>query len=343
MAKNLPDIMNLFPGGMATLGEYNALYDLRPLIEKYGGPEYVAETGPQGPYLGEYKGKILGATWGYFVQGIFYNKDYFDKNNIVVPNTWDEFEKLLLSLKAQGVVGMEPWFNMADGPTSFPYDVFGWRLVGAGGKLADSQGKPLFNSPEGATALSYWARLVSEGVLGPNPTGNSIQQGRGDFCSGKVPMILDGPWIKATCDSLGGDFTIGMFPHLCGEKTCGVLALPQYLAIGANSKHPEAAFLFAKYMESNAVTTDWANTFGMTTTNPAFFALPANASDPIFAPMAVQFADKDNGVYPLVPNEDAIDRMMMEEFQKVVLQNEPVDTALKNMESQWLSLMAIAQ
>lgn len=342
-AKDLPDIIQTFSGWMATLGEYNALYDLKPLIDSSTDAEYIANTGATGPYLGTYKGEVLGASWGFFVKGIYYNTKYFEDNNLEVPTTWAEFEELLKTLKATGLEGFSPIFDMIDGPTQFPYDYFGWRLVGAGGHMVDDEMKAAFNSPEGKLALEYWKRLNDEGLLGPNPTGESTQQARGDFCSGKVPMILDGPWIKSTCETLGGTFTIGLFPQLCGEKTCGILAMPQYLSVAANSEHPEAAFEFIQYMQSDAVTSDWTKTYSMTTTNPAYFGLSEVSSDPILGPMAVQFGDPDNGAYPAVPNAEAIQQAMMSEFQSVLLLDVPIETALANMEAKWNELMVITE
>ena len=342
-AGDLPDVFATSGGWPATLSEWNALYDLRPIIEKYGDAEYTKNTGALGPYaLGTYKGKVVGATWGLFTYGLFYNRDYFEKNNLKVPTSWAELEDLLRTVKQQkNIYGMSAVWDKAEGPTQFPYMYYGWRVRGAGGNMVDAQGKPAFNSAEGKIGLEYWKRLYDQGLISPNAEATSVQQARGDFCSGKTLMIIDGPWIKGTCETLKSDFTIAMVPGLCGEKTCGSSTIVQFLSVGANSKHPEAAFQFIKYMQSTEVTLDWGKTWGMTTANPAYLALPENQSDPIMGVVAKVNADKDNYGIPSLPNQDAISAMVLNEWQKVLLENKSIDLALKDMETQWIELMKI--
>jgi ABC-type glycerol-3-phosphate transport system substrate-binding protein len=343
-AGDMPDVFATHPAWLATLSEWNALYDLRPIIEKYSDAEYIQNTGAQGPYdLGTYKGKVTGAIWGYFTYGLFYNKDYFDQNNLNVPTTWDEFETLLRKLRDEyNIYGFAPIWSTPEG-TNYLYIEWGWRDAGAGGRIYDDQSEPAFNSTEGKLSLEYWKHLYDEDLLVPNAEAMTVQQARGDFCSGKVPMIIDGPWIKGTCDSLGGTFTIAMVPGLCGEKTCGNMMTPQFLSVGANSEHPEAAFEFIKYMQSDEVTVDWGKTFGMTTANPAFLELPENQSDPIMGVVSEVSANKDNVSLPAVPNSEAILSMLLNEWQKVLLEGKSIDDAVKDMQTQWLDLMKVVE
>jgi putative chitobiose transport system substrate-binding protein len=342
---DMPDVFATHGAWLSSLGEWNALYDLRPIIEKYADAEYIQNTGAQGPYaLGTYKGKVLGATWGYFTYGLFYNKEYFEQNNLKVPSTWDELETLLRTVrKEKNIYGLSVVWGKAEGGDHWPYLQWGWRVRGAGGNMYDAEGKPAFNTPEGKLGMEYWKRLYDGDLISPNAEAMTVQQARGDFCAGKVLMIIDGPWIKGTCQTLGGKFTVAMVPGLCGEKTCGSAITPQFLSVGANSKHPEAAFEFIKYMQSDAVTIDWGKSFGMTTANPAFLELPENKSDPIMGVVLKVAANKDNLSLPSVPNTVAINKMLLDEWQKVLLEGKSIDAALKDMETQWLELMKVVE
>jgi len=340
-SEEMPDVFATHGSWLATLSEWNALYDLQEVIEENADDEYIENTGVMGPYYyGTYKGKVNGATWGYFVYGFFYNVEFFQENNLELPGTWDEFEELLRYLREEkDMYGISLVWSSPEGYSHFPYLQWGWRAANAGGKMYDEESKPAFNSPEGKLAMEYWKRLYDDDLISPNAEAMTVQQARGDFCSGKVPFIIDGPWIKGTCESLGGEFTVAMMPPICGEENCGSVVTFQYLSVGANSEHPEAAFEFIKYMQSDEVTIDWGKTYGMSTANMAYYELPETKADPVLGMIPEIAAVKENMMIPAITNKDAIDTMILEEWQAVLLEGKSIEDAIADMVAQWLELM----
>jgi ABC-type glycerol-3-phosphate transport system substrate-binding protein len=254
-SNEMPDVYGTWAGWTATLDKNGAIANLDPLIPQLDDPnKFVVDQGSMWPGIGQFNGKLEMVPWWLQAYGLFYNKEEFDKHGYKVPTTWDELTKLLEQMKKDGVNGMEmTWGVPAEAGIHFGYLQWMWRALGAGGNLADAAGNPVFNTPEGKLAMQYWADLYTKGLVMSSSSAASVQQNRGDFCAGKTLMIIDGPWMGATCASMKSTFTVVMAPGLCGEKTCGNVVYPWYFAIAENSKHKVEALKFVDYLTSDAV------------------------------------------------------------------------------------------
>jgi ABC-type glycerol-3-phosphate transport system substrate-binding protein len=212
---------------------------------------------------------------------------------------------------------------------------FPWRLVGAGGQMFDEYNQPLFNSPEGKIAMEYWKRLYDDDLISPNAESTTVQQSRGDFCSGKVPMLIgEGPWMGGTCESMGADFTVAMAPGLCGEETCGNNVLVTLLGISVSSEDPEAVFEFIKYLTSDDFTVEFAQEWGSTFMNPAYFELPETQEDPVMGVVPQLLEDPDNfSHWAPIPKGEEMYQRFLEIWQQVLLEDLPIEEALEQMEN----------
>jgi len=266
----MPDVYGTYAGWTASLDKNGAMADIEPLIPTLPDPaEFEANQGSMWRGIGEFNGRLIMAPWWLQSYGLFYNKEAFAEKGYTVPTTWDELRTLLEQMKADGVDGMEmTWGVPAEAGVHFLYLQWMWRLLGAGGALTDAAGNPAFNTPEGKAAMQYWADLYKDGLVMESSSAASVQQNRGDFCAGKTLMIIDGPWMGATCETMGSTFTVEMAPGLCGEKTCGNVVYPWYFAMAENSKNKEAALLFIDYLTSDAVASDFSKTFSISLANP---------------------------------------------------------------------------
>ena len=237
----MPDVYGTYAGWTASLDKNGAMADIEPLIPTLPDPaEFEANQGSMWRGIGEFNGRLIMAPWWLQSYGLFYNKEAFAEKGYTVPTTWDELRTLLEQMKADGVDGMEmTWGVPAEAGVHFLYLQWMWRLLGAGGALTDAAGNPAFNTPEGKAAMQYWADLYKDGLVMEGSSAASVQQNRGDFCAGKTLMIIDGPWMGATCETMGSTFTVEMAPGLCGEKTCGNVVYPWYFAMAENWKKKE--------------------------------------------------------------------------------------------------------
>jgi ABC-type glycerol-3-phosphate transport system substrate-binding protein len=341
-SNEMPDVYGTYAGWNATLDKNNALADLTPLIPQLNDPaKFVADQGVMWPGIGQFNGKLEMVPWWLQAYGLFYNKEEFDKRGYKVPTTWDELTKLLEQMKKDGVNGMEmTWGVPAEAGVHFGYLQWMWRALGAGGTLEDATGKPVFNSPEGKLAMQYWADLYTKGLVMQSSSAASVQQNRGDFCAAKTLMIIDGPWMGATCKSMKGTFTVVMAPGLCGEKSCGNVVYPWYFAVAENSKNKVEALKFIDYLTGDEVGSDFSKTFSISLANPIRYADADYKNDPITGKMQALLAAKGNAPLPPTMNAEEVQTMIGTEWQKVLFGQQTVDEAIVSIEKQWKEIIA---
>lgn len=333
----MPDVYGTYAGWTANLLDWGAMADLEPVIpELADAKEFEANQGSMWPEIGKFGGKLVQVPWWLQSYGLFYNKEEFEKRGYEVPKTWDDLRTLLEKMKADGVDGMQmTWGTPADAGLHFQYLQWMWRMLGAGGQLTDAQGNPTFNTPEGKLAMQYWADLYKDGLVMESSSAANVQQNRGDFCAGKTLMIIDGPWMGATCKTMGGKFTVEMAPGLCGEKTCGNVVYPWYFAVAENSKNKLAALKFIDYLTSDKVGSDFSKTFSISLANPVRYADDDYKNDPITGKMQELLAAKGNAPLPPTLNAEQVSNMVGEEWQKVLFGKQTVDEAIAAMEKNW--------
>ncbi len=134
-------------------------------------------------------------------------------------------------------------------------DIWGWWF---GGKHWDGDHTITANSPENVAAYdwiaSYPKRFGAESLLSFREASGNFASPQNPFFTGRVAMVLQGPWIYNYIKNYAPpDFEWGMaaFPSVDGERLKDVtLVETDALVIPAGAKHPNEAFEFIKYVNS---------------------------------------------------------------------------------------------
>ncbi|WP_431677668.1 extracellular solute-binding protein [Kitasatospora sp. KL5] len=138
----------------------------------------------------KYEGKTYGAPLVTDTLGLLYNKDLFAKAGITkAPATWDELKADAALLKEKA--GVDGFFMRAgDGYYAMPF------LFGEGTNMVDAPGKKItINSPEAVKAVeTYKSMFTSPGTVKADVTTDSYAHMMDAFNTGKVAMIIQGPW-----------------------------------------------------------------------------------------------------------------------------------------------------
>lgn len=159
-----------------------------------------------------YNGKVYGVNMGKVAfTGLFYNKKIFAEHNLKVPTTWDEFTKVVDTLKAAGVAPL----GFA-GKDVWPYNL---AVQGLSATVIPDQGEFIkglwtgdtkFTDPQAIEVLEkaqYLLQNAIDGVMGIDYA--SLP---GLFASGRVAMVADGTWNAPTIKSLDDGLEFGYFP-----------------------------------------------------------------------------------------------------------------------------------
>lgn len=233
-----PDIIEV-GGEVKLLAKANHLLDL-------SDEEFIADYTEPGllPYTSD--GKVYATPLQSWFEGIFYNKEIFEENNVEVPKTWDELIQISKTLNDNGVtpqiMGAQSWEPMMKQSIGVVNNEFY-------GKDGNDEFDEQFNAGEAFVAdawldaVTEWSKIIDEGILTEEMLGLSYDQALDEFATGKAAMWESGPWAVETILEKNPEIDLGMFPIPGIEEGDGWLigGPGSALAINAKSKHIEEA------------------------------------------------------------------------------------------------------
>src|SRR5215212_6037973 len=201
-----------------------------------------------------YQGHLWGLPIDGESTGLFYRKDLFAAAGIDhPPTTWEEFqtdvEKLTDPAKKQ--YGYEVFASEA------AYYWYPW-LYQAGGDLLSEDGKDVvFDSPEAQKAAEFYVNLAKYSP--PDYLNSNSYDGRVAFEQGKVAMYMAGSWLAGTIHSeapkLDDKWSTAPLPD--GPAGCKTTIAGDSLILLANSKNPDAAWLWIEYLSQKENLATW--------------------------------------------------------------------------------------
>jgi arabinogalactan oligomer / maltooligosaccharide transport system substrate-binding protein len=184
-SKGAPDIIRAEVGWTASWAKSQFLAPL-------DGTDALKDTGDITPSLlkqAQYQGKTYGAPFVTDSLGLMWNKEILKKAGFdKAPTTWDEVKKVSKAVKEKA--GVDGFQLRADAYFELPF------LFGEGTDMVDAAGKKItVNSPEAVKAVDQSkALLASPGVAKLDVTADSYAHMMDAFNTGKVAMIVQGPW-----------------------------------------------------------------------------------------------------------------------------------------------------
>lgn len=181
-------------------------------------------------------GKLWGLPKDFDTNGLWYNKELFDKAGVKYPDeswTWQDMRDAAKKLtdKSKGVFGVAAPISGQSGYYN--------TILQAGGKvLSDDKKKAEFDSPESVRGLQFWVDLVKDGSS-PSLKQMSDTEPVTMFMQGKVAMYQSGAyWAKRFYDDKAFRPKVGVAP-LPQDKQRATVTSGILNAGYAKSKHPE--------------------------------------------------------------------------------------------------------
>lgn len=186
---------------------------------------------------------LPGISW---FEGIFYNKEIFEQNNIALPTTFDEYIAVCKQFQEAGITplaaGLKSWEPMLKNSMAF---VTAEYLSTSEGKSFGADYREGKASLEGTwnPYIEKWSEMISEGIYTTDMTGIDHDQALEQFATGGAAMFCSGPWDLEAILAKNPDLQIDMMPFygtqssdgwLIGGPGCG-------FALNANSSKKEAA------------------------------------------------------------------------------------------------------
>jgi multiple sugar transport system substrate-binding protein len=196
---------------------------------------------------------------------LLYNKDMFKKAGLDPnhpPKNWDELKefskKLTIDKNKDGnfeQVGFFVPVFPAAGPLGswmvWQFMPFLWQA--GGDYVNDEQTNVLYSSDAGVRALKLWQQLYKEQNL---KTFTNLFENA--FVSENLAMAMDGPWNLPRYNDLLKHLNWGFAPLPAGPNSSATVVGGEYLAIFKQSKNPDAAWKFLKWMIRPEVQAFWS-------------------------------------------------------------------------------------
>lgn len=194
-------------------------------------------------------GKVYAIPKDFDTNGIFYNKELFDKAGLDYPTDdwtmedfWAACEALAAADLGEGCFPTAVNYNA--GQTNFNATIF----ANGGSVYNEDYTATCYSDPKTIEGITIWSDLVKEGY---SPTLEQMTDTNPDamFSAGKLAMYLAGDYMLAEFESnenIAGKFDIAQRPSFNGKKTDIINGLGY--AVFEGSKNAEAALEFVEYL-----------------------------------------------------------------------------------------------
>ena len=254
-----PDLAQCIETDAAKYYSSKALADLTPFINAADGLSGadLKDIFPAMLNAAKIKGTYFQFPFNKSTTVLYYNQDMFAAKGITnPPATWDEFfsDAAKLADPSKGVTGIE-------GPT---LDTFLSMLYEYGGQMYDNPTNPTkttINSAAGVKALTMWSDAIKSGAAKPLPAGNFADQV--DFQNQKTAMYMSTQVsYQFIVKPIGSKFKFAEAAFPAGDKGVKDEMFGANMCVFNKSANDvqHGAFLYIKYLTSEASTTKWAQT-----------------------------------------------------------------------------------
>lgn len=241
-----PDIIAIDNPDHAAFASRGAFLDLSPYVE--ASDQIDMDNYFDGPRSSlSWDGKPYGIPRASNTIALYYNKDLFREAGLdpdMPPETWDELldAARALTQPENDVYGIAFSAKASEEGT---FQFLPWVQM-TGGSFEN------INADGAAEALELWKAFFDEGLTSPDTLTRGQWDSTGTFNAGNAAMAVSGPWeLGRMSEEADFDWGVALLPTPEGGQRASALG-DFNVAIFANTEHPDEAFQFLEYMDSQA-------------------------------------------------------------------------------------------
>ena len=313
----------------------NPNFDAKDIIDGY--LQNIGVAGGEKGYLPGPTGSLFGLPFGAETSVLFYRSDIFEKHDLSVPETYDEFLELscLIPELEPGMGGVAS--RAASGHQAS--HAFLLHLSPLGGRVFDDAWEPRINDAQGVAAAEALKQIVDCGPEGSSAFGPA--EAANAFMQGQAAMFLDTIAYAPNFQDESRSSVVGNVGYAMHPK--GVMRASQTggfgLGIPSNAENKEAAFLLMQWLTSKEGDLAVAMAGG----NPSRFSTyeneELNAQFPWSATFgaALEYADPD--WRPIIPVWGRINADIGTTLSQVLTQDLDIQEALDGVAARTRTLM----
>lgn len=172
-----------------------------------------------------YEGNIYALPGISWFEGIYYNKEIFEENNIELPTTFDEYIAICKQFQELGITplaaGLKSWEPMLKNSMAF---VTAEYLSKDGSSFGeDYRNGNVTMAGTWNTYLEKWSEMITEGIYTTDMIGIDHDQSLEQFATGGAAMFCSGPWDYDAIMAKNPDLQIDMMPFYGTQTSEGWL------------------------------------------------------------------------------------------------------------------------
>jgi len=177
---------------------------------------------------------------------LFYNKQMLSAAGVTPPQTWSELITDAKKLTNNQHTGIAFAGQPTNGNAAWQFEPFLWSN---GGSLTNLGATPAVQ------ALTLWTDLVKDGSASKDTTNWDQTTIASEFASGKVAMMINGPWEIPTLNTVSGlqYGTSGIPTRVQGQTVIAPIGGEVWAITKSTPAKEKAACKVLQYMETDAV------------------------------------------------------------------------------------------
>ncbi len=265
-SRTAPDISWIHSDFLQNLVEADAIYRMDHFISGENGlsDEDLADIYPALLQAASWKDTLYSLPMEATNLGLIYNRELFRQAGLDPdrpPATWEELRdyarKLTVDKTGNGNFDQVGFFipvYPSAGPLS-SWMVWQWYpyLWQAGGfEIDEAQSEVLYDREPGIRSLTLWKQMYEEMNLRSFSIDYEVT-----FASQQLAMVMDGPWSLPRYRQLSRlDWGVGPLPR--GPEQSATIVGGEYLTIFKQSKAPDAAWTFVKWILKPETQARWS-------------------------------------------------------------------------------------
>jgi len=179
---------------------------------------------------------------------VYYNTELFQKAGIATfPKTMEQLAEAAVKITGDGVYG---WGLIGAKDASLISRYINFLYAFHGDLLTADGKKSAFAQPNSVAALRFYTDLlVKHKAAQPSAMANGLNDVNQLFMTGRVGMIIDGPWRQGSLREQAPNlkWAVAQLPPAAG-KTPRYLTSSWYYTLFKGGKNPDAAFRFVEFL-----------------------------------------------------------------------------------------------
>ncbi|HOQ16951.1 MAG: sugar ABC transporter substrate-binding protein [Epulopiscium sp.] len=333
-----PDVTQLGTTWVAAVASMDALADLTPYYDEFGGAEaFLPATLPTTVIEGS--DQRFAVPWFVDSRALYYRKDACEIAGVNPETdfaTWDSFKEALKKLNgvevdgkkmvALGMPGKNDW-NVVHN--------FSWWIWGAGGDfVSDDLKTSTINSPEAFEGVKFYTELAIEGLMSMPSLEKNSAEIEALFNAGEFATIFSGGYFAKTIkdnavkdpeNSIVDKVGVAMIPE--GPKGRHVFFGGSTLAVYKTTKHMDEAVKLIQFLTSKEAQIEYSKRHGNLPATKEAYEDPYIDQDPMLSVFKEQA--KYGRAYPSIPgwapSESLLQKGLSNVWDNVMGVNGPYD------------------